>query len=75
MINKRRQNEERKEEPTEIPWHMVDPRSRFKQIWNVVILILLLYTFTLMPYIIAFIDVTFDSPWFVLDTIVDVLFF
>jgi len=49
--------------------------SKFKQIWNIVILILLLYTFTLMPYIIAFIDVTFDSSWFVLDTIVDWLFF
>ena len=37
-------------------------------------LILLLYTFTVMPYMIAFMDVELFSTWWAVDTAVDLLF-
>lgn len=49
------------------------PHSLFKSIWNVVLIILLIYTATYMPYKICFIDdPTYTSE--VIDQIVDALF-
>ena len=36
---------------------------------------LLIYTFTVMPYLISFVDVEIMSTWFWIDTTVDILFF
>ena len=37
-------------------------------------LILLLYTFTIMPYMIAFMEVEMLTSWWYLDSAVDILF-
>jgi hypothetical protein len=54
---------------------MFHPSNLPKRLWNVVLTFLLIYTATVMPYKIAFIDVTPDSPWFVFDLVIDCLFF
>jgi len=43
--------------------------------WSVVVLLLLFYTFTVMPYLISFVDVEILSTWFWIDSTVDLLFF
>lgn len=58
-----------------VPFCMFHPSKVPKGIWNVVLSFLLLYTATVMPYKIAFIEVTPDSPWFIVDLIIDILFF
>ena len=58
-----------------IPWHIINPAGTFKNIANIIMLFLLMYTFTIMPYLVAFKDVEIGSNWFIADTIVDSLFF
>ena len=48
------------------------PTSKFKHYWSVLILVLLLYSFLIVPYLIAFIDGS--TFWDNIDTTVDVLF-
>lgn len=47
--------------------------SKFKTVWNIIIILLLAYTATLVPYKVAFID---DSTLAdtIIDTTVDILF-
>lgn len=37
------------------------PQSRFKLGWNIVIILLLLYTSTVVPYRVAFVDVSSEA--------------
>jgi hypothetical protein len=49
------------------------PDNKFKILWNIIIIFLLLYTATFVPYRVAFIDS--DDKWLtVLDTFTDCLF-
>jgi hypothetical protein len=50
---------------------MFHPSSKSKSVWNVIIVLLLIYTATVMPYKLAFIDAGPDSPWFVIELVVD----
>ena len=52
---------------------MYHPECTFKKFWTVILVILLLYTATIMPYKIAFID-TQTNTWFWIDLIIDCLF-
>jgi hypothetical protein len=54
---------------------MLHPTGWPKSIWSIILTLLLLYTATVMPYKIAFIEVTEDSPWFIVDIVMDSLFF
>jgi hypothetical protein len=56
------------------PRCMIHPESKFKYTWNLVVILLLLYTFIVMPYLIAFETVTMFSPMWFIDTLVDCLF-
>ena len=53
---------------------MFSPENKFKTIWTVILIFLLLYTAIIMPYKIALIDDDNDSFFFILDTSVDFLF-
>jgi hypothetical protein len=55
--------------------YLIHPESKFKNFWNIVVLLLLLYTFSIMPYLVAFEDVKIGSGWWYTDTVVDILFF
>ena len=53
---------------------LIPPNCKFKIIWTLVMIVLLLYTAFCTPYIIAFIE-EMASGLFVLEVIVDMLFF
>jgi hypothetical protein len=50
------------------------PDSLFKKIWNCIIIILLIYTATYVPFKVAFVDET-SASLFAWDLVVDALFF
>lgn len=54
---------------------VIHPDASWLALWNVVILLLMLYSFLIVPYLIAFEDVDSGSPWFLVDICVDSLFF
>ena len=60
-------------EPT--PWFILHPKNRVKNIWNLILAVLLIYTVTLMPFSMAFIQSTSWDSWDILDLVTDVLFF
>ncbi|CAG9311826.1 unnamed protein product [Blepharisma stoltei] len=58
-----------------VPPFMFDPRQPTKMFWNLFIIILLLYTATLLPYNIAFNDNYDQEFWFYIDDVMlNVLF-
>lgn len=57
------------------PRGLFSPESRFKQVWNLLVILLLMYTFILTPFLIAFEEVEIGSSWFIVDTVVDTCFF
>jgi hypothetical protein len=59
-------------EPT--PFLMFHPNSASKTIWNMILTLLLVYTATVMPYRIAFIESEMFDSWFWVGLVVDVLF-
>ena len=54
---------------------MFHPGRTPAKVWNIILMLLLLYTATIMPYKIAFIEVEPMSNWFFVDIIIDALFF
>jgi hypothetical protein len=38
------------------PWFILNPNSRLKTVWNILLILALLWTATVMPYEVAFID-------------------
>ena len=52
---------------------VIMPNSPFKMFWNMVLILLLLYTASITPFKMAFID-TVPSFVFAIDVIVDTLF-
>lgn len=55
-------------------WYLLHPRARFRSLWNVVVIGLLAYTATVMPFRLAFSD-TESYTWQVAEWILDSLFF
>jgi Ion transport protein len=53
---------------------MVESGSNFHKFWGIVIIFLLLYTATLMPYKIALIEDDVKDPLYYIDTVVDFIF-
>ena len=58
-----------------VPFHIIHPDSKGKSYWNIVVAILLIYTATVMPFALAFIDSQPYDSWFVFDLVIDILFF
>jgi len=50
------------------------PNSQFIQYWNIIVILLLLFTAYVMPYQIAFLEGLDTADWFVTNIIVDCLF-
>jgi len=50
------------------------PDGKFRQVWNSVLLVFMLYTAILVPYRIAFGETCFWDVWTVLDVLLDVVF-
>lgn len=46
------------------------PNSTFKVFWNYVVILLMMYTVTLMPYKLSFFDNSTDSSFDIIENIV-----
>lgn len=57
------------------PWYIIHPKNKLKNIWNVILAILLLYTVTLMPFALAFINSSPGDIWDIIDLTSDGFFF
>ena len=59
---------------TAVPkWYIILPTSKFSIFWNLVIVLLLIYIATVLPYRIAFLEET-SLGWLIWDYITDVIF-
>jgi hypothetical protein len=56
------------------PWGIIHPASMFKGYWNVIIMLLLVYTATIMPFRMAFLESDWLTPWFFVELMIDSLF-
>eukprot|EP00347_Sterkiella_histriomuscorum_P023172 403335679 len=56
-----------------IPPYILMPADQFRGIWNIINIVLLLYTAIFMPYKVSFVDKD-DNPQVILDHIIDGLF-
>jgi len=54
-------------------WYIIMPTNKFKVGWNVVIIILLAYTSTVVPFQVAFVDID-GFLTVILNYIIDILF-
>lgn len=65
------------QDPTndEVPFLIIHPNAKGKSYWNIVVAVLLIYTATIMPFALAFIDSQPYDAWFVFDLVIDILFF
>lgn len=62
-------------EELKLPCGIFHPSCTFKNIWNFLLIMLLIYTATIMPYRIAFVDPEKHSFWWFLELFIDSLFF
>ena len=60
------------EPPTGCLFH---PSGNFNGIWNIVLVLILLYTAIVMPYRLAFAEFVWFDEWFYIELCVDALFF
>jgi hypothetical protein len=54
---------------------MIHPDGKFAMMWNIVLVFLLLYTATIMPYRMAFAEPEMFDIWWYLEIVVDIGFF
>ena len=54
-------------------WYIVMPNSKFKTLWNLIIILMLGYTSTVVPFQVAFVDVDSFST-VIFNYTVDILF-
>jgi hypothetical protein len=52
---------------------MINPYGKFRKFWNLILIVIFLYTAIVMPYKIALIDDS-NFVFFIVDTIIDFLF-
>ena len=56
------------------PWMIFHPDGWFKKIWNLLIVMSLIYIAVFMPYEMAFIDSIIWDTWFIVSLVIDLLF-
>jgi hypothetical protein len=62
------------EETGPFPKCMINPDSRFSFLWQIALVFLLLYTATIMPYRMAFVEPVVYDTWWYIELVVDVGF-
>lgn len=58
----------------DFPRYLIHPESKFKHIWNVCMILLLIYTALIMPFRVAFMENVYWDAWTLLETAMDFLF-
>ena len=67
--------QQEEEEIELLPWYLLHPRSHFRSLWNLLVIALLIYTATVMPFRLAFDDTDESVTWKVAEWVLDGLFF
>lgn len=76
MIKEQVTLKEKTENPNEqVPRFILHPNGTKKNAWNMVVAILLIYTATVMPFSLAFCEAEPWNAWYVIDIVLDCLFF
>ena len=59
-----------------LPFPLIHPKGKLLLFWSPIVIILLIYTTTLMPFMLVFYDVAdeWSDPWYIFQNIVDILF-
>ena len=57
------------------PRFMIHPNSKTANAWSIILTLLLIYTATIMPYRMAFMETEMWTAWFWVELIIDALFF
>jgi hypothetical protein len=60
---------------SDFPYCLLHPNSKLKGFWNLILAMLLIYTATVMPWRMAFIDSVMWDDWFLAELVIDGLFF
>ena len=66
---------EEEELKEKLPWYLLSPKSPVRSCWNVIVVLLLIYTATVMPFRIAYYADDEEEGWQVFDYVLDALFF
>ncbi|CAG9314758.1 unnamed protein product [Blepharisma stoltei] len=74
LKSKSTSNESEKSMEIKIKNKVFHPSSKFKQIWNILLLFFLIYTFTVVPLEVAFMEETIGDRWFWINTTCDLFF-
>ena len=67
------EEEHHKQEEKDLPWFILAPRNKLVQVWSIVIIFLLLYSATVMPYRLTFAEGR-GGAWMAIEYTVDALF-
>jgi len=76
-LNEENEMKSIKSDDISLPFPFIHPKSKIKLIWTPLVVLLLLYTATMMPYLIVFFDfddTDWSNPWVILQLVVDMLF-
>jgi hypothetical protein len=60
------------ESARDVPWFLIEPDSKCKHLWSLIILSLVIYVATILPIRIAFL--TDSQTWLVTDYVIDFIF-
>ena len=63
------------DEITLLPFYIIHPKSSMKRYWTGLMIFVLLYTATIMPYRITFTDSVVYDGWWYMDNALNILFF
>ena len=76
-LNEENETKNLKADDIKLPFPILHPKSRIKLLWTPIVVLLLLYTATLMPYVLVFFDYDdndWTNPWVIFQMMVDMLF-
>jgi len=76
-LNEENETKNVKSEEIHLPFPMIHPKSKIKLLWTPIVVLLLIYTATFMPYALVFFDhddSDWTNEWVILQLVVDILF-
>jgi CRP-like cAMP-binding protein len=76
LVKKKDQKTEPEEDELaeKVPWYLLNPKSPIRSLWNILVILLLVYTATVMPFKIAYYSEEI-AEWRVFEWVLDSLFF
>lgn len=76
-LNEDIENKKDKINEEKLPFYLLHPKSKIRILWTPIVVVLLIYTATIMPYAIVFMEydeTDWSNEWVIIQLIVDILF-